>query len=360
MERRKLIPTLGGRYFDAQASIPRLTTGCTLFDCALGGGIALGRVINIVGDESTGKTLIAIEACANFVRKFPDPKKGRIRYFEAECAFDDAYATFLGLPAERVEKAGIGADEVEKFFEDLEAFCDSLKPGQAGLYILDSLDALSDRAEQAKAIGAENTYGTGKAKMMSKGFRMVVRKMGRKNVTLVVISQTREAIGVMFGEKKTRAGGKALNFYSTHVVWLNQMGKLKERKRGVDRNVGVMIRARVKKSKAGLPYRDVQFPIRFAYGIDDVQAALDWLHSVKRLGELGMAVTKEVDEDEVVEDDEGREQKVTRSKAASRYYKNFLEMDAEAAREERDRINEVVRKVWRDIELDFMPKRTKY
>src|SRR5258708_4237909 len=98
------------------------STGCTLLDCTIGGGWVLGRIGNVIGDRSTGKTLLAIEACANFVRTYP---KGRMRYREAEAAFDRSYAEALGMPIDRVE---FGDEDkfrtVSDFFKDLGEFLD--------------------------------------------------------------------------------------------------------------------------------------------------------------------------------------------------------------------------------------------
>src|SRR5487761_2481019 len=137
-----------------------VSTGCALLDEVLGGGYVLGRVVNLVGDKSTGKTLLAIEASANFLKRYP---KGIVRYAEAEAAFDNDYAAALGLPVERVEFADT-IFTVEDFFEALEKMLDALKDNPC-LYILDSLDALSDRAELERDIDA-GTYGGNKPKQI--------------------------------------------------------------------------------------------------------------------------------------------------------------------------------------------------
>jgi len=251
-----------------------IPTGSTLLDLAIGGGWASGRVFNIVGDKSSGKTLLAIECYANFHRMYP---KGRMRYGEAEAAFDDEYAQTLGFP-DCVEKPEKPLETVEDFYKDLQEF--SSKPGPS-LYILDSLDALSDEAEKGRDIAAENTYGTGKAKKMSELFRRLVQSLSANNCTLGVISQVRENIGVTFGESKSRSGGKALDFYSSQIVWLAEIEKLKRTYKEQERVVGVAVKAKVKKCKVGLPFREAEFKIIFGYGIDDQISILDWLASLK-------------------------------------------------------------------------------
>src|SRR5262249_54440053 len=124
-----------------------------------------------------------------------------------------------------------------------------------GFYILDSLDALSDEAEKARAID-EGTYAMNKAKQMSALFRRLCQEMAQYNCTLAVISQVRDNIGVTFGDAYTRSGGKALDFYCSQIVWLAQTGKIARTVKGIERIVGVDIKAKVKKNKVGLPFRE--------------------------------------------------------------------------------------------------------
>ena len=151
----------GGAYFSAPSkSLQFISSGCKLLDCVLGGGWVLGRIANIVGDRSSGKTLLAIEACANFARQY---SKGNIYYREAEAAFDVRYAETLGLPTDRVDFSD-SFHTVEDMFEDLTKVLES--ESKAGLYIVDSLDALSDRSELKRDMD-KGSYGAEKAKQMS-------------------------------------------------------------------------------------------------------------------------------------------------------------------------------------------------
>lgn len=314
-----------------------ISSGCVLLDEALGGGWVEGRIVNLVGDRSSGKTLLAIEACANFNRKHPNEK---IRYGEAEAAFDKAYAGALGMPLQSVEftEGDTELNTVEDFYNDIVKFIDSRK-GKPGLYVLDSLDALSDEAEQGRELN-EGTYGANKAKMMGQIFRRIVRKLEKSRVTLIVISQLRDKINVSFGETKTRSGGRALDFYATHIVWLAQIGRLKKTCGGVERPYGVNVRASVKKNKVGMPYREVDFPILFGYGVDDLTAGVEWLQEVKAeaaLEELG--VTKA-----------GYKVRIS----------SLRDKGGEPVREFRSRLNALVRQEWKEVEMRFLPKTTKY
>jgi RecA/RadA recombinase len=358
----------GGRYFKTTAeqadnSVPRIKSGCTLLDCALGGGWAKGRVINIVGDKSTGKTLQATEICANFVIQYgPDC---RIRYKDTEAAYDVAYAETVGLPTDAVD-FGEEIETIEDFERDLTKFCKEIPRGMPGLYILDSLDALSSNEEMDVKYDAQGnekgSYGLSKAKKMSALFRRCIRAMKRKDVTLVVISQVRDNINAMFGEKYTRSGGKALDFYASQIVWLSELGKIKAKRAGVERKVGVDIKAMVKKNKCGKPWREAEYPIMYDYGVEDVRAGVVWLHAVKRLAEadLGLDVKqKEGEDDEPKRGGFGAGRKQLPA-ALTKFFDKMNEMDDAEFRSTRKRVNKAVRRVWREIELTFAPPRRKY
>lgn len=256
-------------------------SGSTILDLALNGGWCLGRVFNIVGDKSTGKTLLAIEAFANFHRQYP---KGRMRYAEAEAAFDDAFAEQLGFPA-AVERSSEMIRTVEDFKVDLGRFIAELKEADVpGIYVLDSLDSLSSDAELAnlklKLAGKEEkgSYGVEKPKEMSQLFRQMSQDVEDTNCALGIISQIRDNIGVTWGEGKTRSGGNALDFYSSQVLWLYERDKIERQIKGQKRVVGINVESKVKKLKVGYPFRIAKYAIYFGYGIDDEDSMLTFLH----------------------------------------------------------------------------------
>lgn len=276
----------GALYFSAPDAFAGpdkfFSTGCTLLDCVLGGGYRIGRIINIIGDSSSGKTLCAIEAMANFITKFPGAK---IVYAEAESAFDSSYAESLGLDLTKIELRSKDTDNqitlVEDFYTDLKTFCESVRDNpNGGLYILDSLDALSDVSEQEREM-TDGTYGS-KAKKLSELFRRITTLLNKANITLLIISQTRDKIGGLgFGKQYTVSGGNALKFYASQRIYLQHLKQLTRTVKGIKRVTGVSIKAQCIKNKAGNPFRDCEFPIIFNYGIDDIKANLNWLEENK-------------------------------------------------------------------------------
>lgn len=314
-------------------------SGSAVMDSVLGGGWCLGRVANIVGDRSSGKTLLAIEACANFHKSFP---QGVIRYAESESAFDEMYAEALGMPVQAVD---FGHDTsmrtVEDWYNDMVSFLDARqKDGKPGLYILDSFDALSDDAEMGREID-KGSFGAQKAKKSGELFRKLVDRIETLDVLLIVVSQIREKLNVTFGETKTRSGGKALDFYASHIVWLAEIGKLKKTIGGVERIIGVNVKVNCKKNKVGLPFRTCTYPIIFGYGVDDLTANVEWLLEVGR---------EELLKEEVGMSKAGYKVRIT----------NLRDKGGDDVREIRTKLNALVKQEWQKIEQGFLPKSRKY
>ncbi len=272
-------------FLSDKSGISFISSGCTLLDCALGNGYPLGRIVNIVGDKSTAKTGLAMEALINFLLAYPD---GGAAYRETEAAFDRNYAEAMGLPISKIDFGDSDnlLSTVEDFARDFDSFLErQIKSGTPGLYVLDSLDALSDEAEMERDI-SKGSYAMDKAKMLSSFFRKSARKIEKAHVLLLIISQVRDNIGALFGEKSKRSGGRALDFYATQVVWLSHIKTLKRTIKKVERPIGIVIKAKIKKNKIGLAFREAEFDYLFGYGIDNVKASLNWLDTVGHLGSM--------------------------------------------------------------------------
>jgi recombination protein RecA len=347
-----------GLYFGPK-NVQFLNSGCTLLNLIMSeqgdkGGWPFGRVINIVGDKSTGKTLLAEEALANLQKKYP---KGKGYYRESEAAFDVSYAKALGLDTNKVDFGPDGEDSIwstiEDVFEDLNRVLTGIEEEVAErakklrekakrlstrealtqardelppcLYIIDSLDALSSDSELGRDI-REGSYNLGKQKMLGELFRALVRRIRQAKMCLIFISQTRVRIGPMIrGDKYTRAGGKALDFYASIVLYLSEIGKMTKTVGGVKRVTGIRVKVKCEKNKIVSPHGTCIFTIRFRYGIDDELSTFDFLDEVKKLKAAGF--------DKVPED--------------------LTAVDAVKLRND-------VTHIWREIEQRFMPAKGKY
>jgi len=328
-----------GLYFACtkKENLEMFSSGCFLLDCVLGGGWPLGRMSNIVGDRSTGKSLLAIEACANFRQKFP---KGKIVYLEAEAAFDEDYASALGMPVTSIEFAGDKLPDytVESWFDHLQSTLDLMvKTQDPCLYIVDSLDALSDRAEKDREID-KGTFGANKPKIIGQLFRRTVKDMEKSRIHLMIISQIRDNLAASFGETKTRTGGRAMDFYASQILWLAQLKKLDRTIRKQKRVYGIQVKALCKKNKIGLPFREAEFPILFGYGVDETEAMLAWLESI------------DVDTKIWDEYKEGRNTLAQSIKLLPKVERNLV----------LEKIKKVVAENWEEIETRFLPTVSKY
>jgi len=343
--KRKRVADGGGSYFAAPKShIQFIKTGSTTLDCALGGGWAGGRIFNVVGDKSTGKTLLCIEAVANFAKQYP---KGYIRYAECEHAFDPQYAEALGMPLDRVD-FGKPLETVEDLFEDINVVMHDAK-SQPVLMIVDSLDALSDRSEMGREID-QGSYGANKAKQMSQLFRRLTGQMSKSKLTLGVVSQVRDNINAMaFGRKTTRSGGRALDFYASQVLYLAHLGSEKRTIRGIERPTSIKVRGKVDKNKVSLPYREAEFEILFGFGIDDAKSCLRWLKESGNMKDVPFVKAKKTLA--------GTAKKADPIKM---YCRDLMKKPDDEYQRELAIIQAAVRTRWAELETEFLPTRKKY
>ena len=332
MKREKIKPKKVGSYFLEQKAVQYIQSGCTLLDCVLGGGWPLGRIANVVGDKSSGKTLLAIEACANFLRQFPD---GRVYYLEAEAAFDRRFASALGMPVDNINFIE-GVDTVEQMFHEVQEATKNRK--HPGLLIVDSLDSLSDSSEMERDID-KGSFGAEKAKKLSQLFRRCVRRIDRSRLAIIIISQVRDKIGVTFGKKTTRSGGKALDFYASQVLELHEAGKIYRTINGVKRTTGVSVLAQVTKNKVGMPFRQCGFEILFGYGVDSMGSSLEFLSQVGELGRVDRHLSRA---------------------GLPKYRKQLNRLSDPEYKQKMRELDKIVKAVWNEIEQQFLPKRRKY
>jgi len=292
---------------DDEHPVDFITSGSTVLNLALSqrgldGGWARGRIDNLVGDGSSGKTLCALEAAAhafyfmegNDSHNFPKVKKVTIVYNNVEGVMDFPIDTMYGKKFNAgVEWMRTGT--IQAFGRDFLNRLKALKSGEFLLYIIDSWDALDSDEELEEFIKSveedkamEGSFDLGKQRYGSKRFfKTLCSKMeggnGRvhKDCTLLIVSQTRANIGVKFGAAKVRVGGDALNFYTHQVAWLREHEKIRKTREKISMVTGIGCEAKVKRNKAAKPFREARFPIMFDYGIDDISSMIHYLYGPK-------------------------------------------------------------------------------
>lgn len=272
-------------------SYPLLPTGCTVFDLALGGGYKTSRIINLVGDNSTGKTLLAIEfiaACRCLLGN-----KLKWRFDDVEHRFDYDTKEMYGFEVLSQEDRETSSDTLEDFELKFQQMTDDLKNDEYLIYVLDSFDALTSLAAQErykkriksiKTGGKEDgSYKLEKTRDFGEFFRIKKKDIRDKNIILLIISQVRENIGVMFGAKYYRTGGKALDHFASQIIWLAEVEKISRIARGLKKVIGITTKAKITKNSVGKPFRECFMNITFEkpYGVDNVSTNLDYLYRLK-------------------------------------------------------------------------------
>lgn len=272
-----------------------LSTGSTLLNLALSdspfGGFMKGKYYFLVGDSTSGKTFFSMtcfaEAC-----QMPSFSEYRLIYDNVEDGMlMDVERLFGAEAARRVEPPASHEGEavhsatIEEFYYHLD---DAIKEGQPFVYVLDSMDGLSSDAEGTKfeeqkrahraGKDAAGSYGDGKAKSNSAGLRKALAGLRRTGSILIIIAQTRDAIGAgPFQPRKTRSGGHALRFYATAEIWTALGGKITKTIRGRTRKVGDKIKLNLRKNRVTGKLHEVWVELYPSFGIDDLGSCVDYL-----------------------------------------------------------------------------------
>ena len=265
-----------------------VSTGSTLLNLALTdrkeAGFRKGRIVNLVGDSSAGKSFLALTVLAEAACS-PEFADYRLIYDDAENALCFNMEKLFGKKATKRIDRSIKSDTVQKWKKNMVRL---VEDGVPFIYVLDSFDSLTsvealDRAiKAAKSDGDEGgSYKTEKPRIGSETASMIVEPIAETGSILIIVSQTRDNIGVTFGEKKTRSGGKWLQFYSTHVPWMaileRDRHEVSINGKKVKRTIGVYSRIRCKKNKVTGKERECDIKISYDYGIDDIYSNITFL-----------------------------------------------------------------------------------
>jgi recombination protein RecA len=244
----------------AKVRVDAIPTGAINLDAAIGvGGIPRGRITEIYGPESSGKTTVCLHVVANAQKQ-----GGTAAFIDAEHALDTDYAAKLGVDVEKllVSQPDTGEQALE--------ICEILvRSGAVDVIVIDSVAALVPKAEIEGEMG-DSHVGL-QARLMSQALRKLTGAIARSNCSVVFINQLREKIGVMFGNPETTTGGKALKFYASLRLDIRRIGPVKEK----EDVIGSHVRVKVVKNKVAPPFKQAEFDIMYAEGISHTSLLVD-------------------------------------------------------------------------------------
>ena len=257
-----------------------ISSGSSLLDLAISnrpnGGFPVGRIVELQGMEASGKSLVMAHVLANTQKK-----GGLAVYIDTENALSEEFLRAIGVDVSNM--LYLPLETVEDIFEAVENIIEAIRNSSKDrlvTIVIDSISAATTKVEQ-EADYDKDGWATTKAILMSKAMRKITHTIGKERILLLCASQLREKMGVMFGDKYTTSGGKALGFHASCRVRLKGIGKLKRGSGATEQIIGVQTEAQVIKNRMGPPFRKATFDVYFSSGIDDLDS---WLKLMKDYG----------------------------------------------------------------------------
>ena len=262
-----------------------VSTGSSLLDLAISnrpnGGFPVGRIVELQGMEASGKSLIVAHTLANTQKK-----GGLAVYIDTENALSEEFLRAVGVDVSNM--LYVPLETIEDSFDAIENIIETVRKSSKNRLVtiaLDSVSAATTKIEQ-DADYEKDGWATSKAILMSKAMRKITNIIGKQRVLLLCTSQLREKMGVMFGDKYTTSGGKALGFHASCRIRLKGVGKLKSGSGKTEQIIGVQTEAQIIKNRMGPPFKKATFDIYFNSGIDDYNS---WLTLMKDYGTIKAA-----------------------------------------------------------------------
>jgi len=277
------------------------STGCTTLDFAISnrypGGIPIGRVVHIFGGGSTAKSVLATT-----ILGYAQRAGMKAYYGDVEHTLDPAFASMYGLDCNKVI-VGHPSTLEELYDEYLHDIIYDKTPSgrikglnkEPKVVVIDSITALPTEVELAEAM-KDGTYGTSRAKQMSKGFRKYLFALSESNTTLICIDQTRDNInaGPFSANKEVTSGGRALEFYSSVQIHVKHDSRIVKETKKIKVAIGIWVKFKVVKNKVAPPFKEGRFRILFDYGLDYVWSNLFFISSVQNTEAVAKKVTTKI------------------------------------------------------------------